>query len=232
MQSGDIILGSFDDPARKAVGTVVIIDVFRAFTTAAVALGNGADKIVMVDDLDQARQLRAAGVGTRCLGERGGIAPEGFDFGNSPAEISAHRFEGEVLIQTTTNGTRGILAARNAQRIYAGSFVTAAATAQAILSDPVLPVTLVAMGDAGHRRTDEDEVCALYLRALLCGRAPDAAALRGLVLSMADLKDTRDLSEADVKACLAADTVPFAIRVQHDGETCVAHAERAGLASG
>ena len=225
MRSEDIILGTFDAPAREATGTAVIIDVFRAFTTAAVALGNGADRIVMVDDLEEAKRLRAARVGTRCLGERQGIAPEGFDFGNSPHEIRDVRFDGETLIQTTTNGTRGITAAGNAKRVYAGGFVTAEATARAILADPVLPVSLIAMGDSGKRRTDEDEICALYLRALLCGRSPDREAMRSLILSQADLKDTRDLSGEDVAACLAADTVPFAIRVTREDGFWVGRAE-------
>lgn len=225
MQSSDIIIGTFDQPAREATGTVVIIDVFRAFTTAAVALQNGAEKIVMVDDLEQARQLRSDGVGSRCLGERQGIAPEGFDFGNSPAEIADIRFDGETLIQTTTNGTRGILAAAGAARVYAGAFATAAATAQAILVEPVLPVSLVAMGDGGQRRTDEDEICALYLRALLCRRSPDRAALTALIATMADLRDTRSLSPQDVAACLRPDTAQFAIRVRNESGFCVARAE-------
>lgn len=225
MRSEDIVLGTFDAPAREATGTAVVIDVFRAFTTAAVALGNGADRIVMVDDLEEAKRLRALGVGTRCLGERQGIAPEGFDFGNSPHEIRDVRFDGETLIQTTTNGTRGITAASNAKRVYAGGFVTAEATARAILADPVLPISLIAMGDSGKRRTDEDEVCALYLRALLCGRSPDREAMRSLILSQADLKDTRDLSGEDVEACLAADTVPFAIRVTREDGFWVGRAE-------
>ena len=118
------------------------------------------------------------------------------------------RFDGETLIQTTTNGTRGILAASQAQRVYAGSFVTAEATAKVLRGNAVLPVALVAMGDNGTRRTDEDELCALYLRALLCGRSPDKGALKTLLLGMADLKDTRDLSGEDINACLAAEPVP------------------------
>ena len=225
MRAEDIIIGTHGGAASEATGTAVIIDVFRAFTTAAVALGNGAEKILMLDDLDEALRLRDAGVGSRCMGERQGIAPEGFDFGNSPHEIRDVRFDGETLLQTTTNGTHGIVSAAHAKRVYAGAFVTAEATARAILADPVLPVSLVAMGDGGRRRTDEDEICALYLRALLCGRVPDREALRTLVLSMADLKDTRDLSAEDVSACLRVNTVPFAIRVQHEGRHATAHAE-------
>ena len=224
LRSEDISVGSFEDAARAATGTAVIIDVFRAFTTAAVALANRAEKIVMVGDLDEARALRDQGVGRFCMGERGGDRPEGFDFGNSPAEIAEHRFDGVTLIQTTSNGTRGILAARKAKRIYAASFATARATAAAILGDPVLPVSLVAMGDPGPLQRDEDEVCALYLRALLCGRTPDASAVAPLLTTMSDLRDTRRLSDADVSACLRIDRVDFAVAVERHESHCIARA--------
>lgn len=225
--SDDVLVGSFEDSARAATGTAVVIDVFRAFTTGAVALANGAKRIVMTGDLDDARDLRDRGVGAYCMGERHGLAPEGFDFGNSPAEIAARRFDGQVLIQTTSNGTRGVLAASGAQRVYAASFACAGATVRAILADPVLPISVIAMGDAGPLRRDEDEVCALYLRALLCGRTPDASRIGPLLQTMADLRDTRKLSDADVTACLKVDSVDFAIRVERDGARAIATAEPA-----
>ena len=78
---------------------------------------------------------------------------------------------GKTLIQTTTNGTAGINAARGADRIYAGALVTAEATVRAILRNTPAVITLVAMGRSnGTIRADEDELCALYLRACLEGR--------------------------------------------------------------
>lgn len=114
-----IKIDSLAASAGRARGAVVIIDVFRAFTTAAVALANGAEAIVMVEDLDTALALRARGVGRICIGERRGVKPMGFDFGNSPHEIRDVSFAGDVLIQTTSNGTKGVLAARDATRLYA-----------------------------------------------------------------------------------------------------------------
>ena len=55
--------------AERAVGTVVIIDVFRAFSTAAVALANGATEIIIVSEVEEALELRAAGTGQLCMGE-------------------------------------------------------------------------------------------------------------------------------------------------------------------
>ena len=87
----EIRVASLTSGADAAVGTTVIIDVFRAFTTAAVAFSRGASRIVMVDSLDKALALRSSGVGDYCIGERDSIKPPGFDFGNSPAEIGTCR---------------------------------------------------------------------------------------------------------------------------------------------
>lgn len=222
---GMVTIGSFATAAREAAGIVVIIDVFRAFTTAAIALANGADRIVMVDDLDHALALRQRGLGRYCTGERRGIRPDGFDFGNSPAELLDRRFDGETLIQTTSNGTRGVLQATGAGRIYGGSLVAAEATVQAILAAGEGPVSLVAMGDHDRDRADEDEVCALYLRSRLAGRHPDRDALRTLVGTMALRADTVHLSPADVDCCLRVDSVPFAVRIEARDGLHVATAE-------
>src|SRR6185503_20161399 len=54
----EIELTSFAAGAAAASGTVVVIDVFRAFTAAAVALAQGAGRIIMVASLDEALALR------------------------------------------------------------------------------------------------------------------------------------------------------------------------------
>src|SRR5580700_1520416 len=85
----DIAIRSLLEGAAEAAGAVAVIDVFRAFTTAAVALANGASAIVMVETVEEALALRDAGAGGMCMGEVGGRRPPGFDFGNSPAELAA-----------------------------------------------------------------------------------------------------------------------------------------------
>lgn len=215
----EIRIASLQSGAAEAVGTAVVIDVFRAFTTAAVALSRGARQIIMVDNLDEALALRRAGHGEYCLGERNGAKPVEFDFGNSPAELERAAVAGKTLIQTTTNGTAGILAARNAQTIYAGSFVAAEATVQAILQDRPDVVTLVAAGREDAVRADEDELCALYLRSRLQGRTPDGTAIRALLSTMPPpinprLIDTGDADPRDREIAARIDSVPFAVRVR------------------
>ena len=180
----EILIYSLLEGAKRATGTVAVIDVFRAFTTAAVTLANGASSIVMVRTVEEALALRDAGIGQICMGEVRGRAPDDFDFGNSPFEISGVDFRGQTIIQRTSAGTQGIVAAANqADRLYATSLVTAEATVHALLSDSPSRVSLVAMGDNGVRRTDEDELCAIHLRNRLEGRPGDPDAVRRLILA-------------------------------------------------
>ena len=105
----EISIHSLLEGATQATGSVAVIDVFRAFTTAAVALANGASKIVMVRTVKEALELRQAGIGEICMGEVHGRAPDGFDFGNSPFEVSTVDFQGKTVIQRTSAGTQGIV---------------------------------------------------------------------------------------------------------------------------
>lgn len=215
-----IAIGSFHTDARAARGVAVIIDVFRAFTTAAVAFANGAERIVITGDLDTARDLRRRGVGRYCLGERGGLRPEGFDFGNSPVEILDHRFDGDTIIQTTTNGTKGLLAASDADTVFAGSLAIADATVTAVRASRSKEVHLIAMGANDVDRQEEDEMCALYLRAKLEGRSPDVDAIRRVVETTSSRMDSVVLSAEDIDFCLTANRYDFAIRVaEEDGLT-------------
>jgi 2-phosphosulfolactate phosphatase len=211
---------------------VAIIDVFRAFTTAAVALANGASGIVMVRTVEEAVALRDAGIGQICMGEVHGRAPDGFDFGNSPFEISGVDFGGETILQRTSAGTQGIVAAANrAARLYAASLVTAEATVRALLSGSPDQVSLVAMGDNGLKRTDEDELCAIHLRNRLEGRPGDRDTIRRLILVGGEVRRFHDpsrpyLHPEDVDIALDIDRYDFAVRVEFEDGRPVARMER------
>jgi 2-phosphosulfolactate phosphatase len=224
-------IGSLLDGARTATGAVAVIDVFRAFTTGAVALANGADRIVMVASVAEAFALRAAGLGQVCMGEVHGEPPPGFDFGNSPYEIAGVDFTGRTIIQRTSAGTQGIVAASaQADRLYAAALVTARATARALAAEPG-PVSLVAMGENGADRTDEDELCALHLRNLLAGRPGDPAAVRALIRAGGEIARFHDPAHrhqhpGDVDIALDIDRYDFAIRVRLEDGRPVGRLER------
>jgi 2-phosphosulfolactate phosphatase len=80
----EISIYSLLEGAERATGSMAIIDVFRAFTSAAVALANGATSILMVRSVEEALALREAEIGQICMGAVRGRAPPRFNFGNSP----------------------------------------------------------------------------------------------------------------------------------------------------
>lgn len=126
-------------------GAVVVIDVIRAFSTAAYALGAGAAAIYLVDDVEAALTFKSEHPGSLAMGENRGRRPEGFDFPNSPAMISRADLDGRTLVQRTSAGTRGVVAATDATRLWAACLACASATAAAVagagLGDPTYVIT-------------------------------------------------------------------------------------------
>ncbi|MCW3088315.1 MAG: 2-phosphosulfolactate phosphatase [Sediminibacterium sp.] len=102
---------------------VVIIDVFRATSTIATALYNGAARVIPVDTVEQCIQIGKT-TGGITAGERDGKVIEGLGYGNSPAEYPREFIEGKTLVLTTTNGTRLLHMALNmgASEVITGSF--------------------------------------------------------------------------------------------------------------
>ncbi|MEI7712147.1 MAG: 2-phosphosulfolactate phosphatase [Rhodospirillales bacterium] len=224
----EIRIESLLEGAQRATGAVAVIDVLRAFTTAAVAFANGASHIVMVGSVDEALALRARGIGDYCIGETKGHKPPAFDFGNSPFEMSHADVRGKVLLQRTSAGTQGIVAAASrARHLFAAALVTASATARALKATGTDPITLVAMGDSGEARTDEDELCALHLRARLLGRSGDPAATAALIRASGDAERFGDpnkphLDPRDLDIALDVDRYDFALRATiEDGRPVV-----------
>lgn len=224
-----VSIGSLLEGAQQATGAVAIIDVFRAFTTAAVAFTNGASRVVMVGSVEEALALRESGEVQICIGEVRGRAPPGFDFGNSPFEIADVDFRGKAIAQRTGAGTQGIVAARGARHLYAASLVTAKATARALLSHGTERISLVAMGNNAVTRTDEDELCALHLRNLLEGRPGDPDAVRRVILAGGEIARFHDPADPhhprDLDIALDIDRFDFAVRVTIEHERTVARME-------
>src|SRR4051812_553164 len=80
------------------------------------------------------------------MGEDHGRRPPGFDFSNSPVGIANADIEGRVLVQRTSAGTRGVVAARSATRLWCAGLVCASATAAAVTGSGLGPPTYVITG--------------------------------------------------------------------------------------
>ena len=161
------------------------------------------------------------------MGEVAGVKPDVFDYGNSPYELESVDLTGKTIMQSTRAGTVGATAASAAEKLYLGSFVTAAATVRTIQQQQPALVSIVAMGYASKQRADEDEQCALYLRNCLQGRQPDPDAVRQLVLVGHEAQKYDDPTQPqfhpqDKDLALHIDRYSFAIPVTRDNGLLVA----------
>ena len=148
-------------PANElAGGTVVVIDLLRASTTICQALASGAIEVVpFLEVADTLAAAEAADDRTQIVlgGERGGRQIDGFELGNSPAEYTPGAVRGRRVFITTTNGTRALDHARQADRVFVGALVNLSAVAASI--GHAARVDVLCAGTGG-RATREDMLAA------------------------------------------------------------------------
>ncbi|MEI7830541.1 MAG: 2-phosphosulfolactate phosphatase [Prolixibacteraceae bacterium] len=159
--------------ARKAKGTTVVIDVFRAFSTSCYLMAAGASRIIPVEQVEEAILLKEKFPEAILLGERNEQKVPGFDFGNSPTHIHQQDLKEKTIIMTTSSGTKGLMNATGAEEILSGSFVNAGAIIQYLKNKNPATISLVCMGYEGKRPTQEDTFLAEYIRDKLLGNSTD-----------------------------------------------------------
>ena len=208
----------------EARGLVIVIDVIRAFTTSAYAFASGAERIILVSTIEEAFHLREKNPHFILMGEVDGHHVDGFDFGNSPSQFLEANLTGRTLVQRTSSGTQGVVAAVNAGQILTGSFVIAQATLERIRN---LKPDQVSFIITGQHDGSEDLAFAEYLEAILLGHAPDPTDYLkkvkdspGARRSLAKPND-QCCSRADLAEVLRLDQYAFATEVvrERDGLT-------------
>ncbi|MER5985564.1 2-phosphosulfolactate phosphatase [Streptomyces sp. BE147] len=190
----------------------VVVDVMRAFTVAAWAFAQGAEKIVLAGALDEALALKARHPDWVAL--KDGPAAPGFDTVNSPGLMRSIDLDGRTVVQKTTAGTVGALAVKEAPLVLCAAFVVAEATARLLRTRGSGSVTFVITGEDG--RADEDLACAQYIARRVAGAGSDAAEfLRRAAASRAAAELAQGVRQGvhpdDVALCLEVDRFPFAM---------------------
>jgi len=216
--------------ARAARGIAVIIDVFRAFTCAPLMFSLGIEKIILVSSPAEGFALKDKNPEAILVGEVGGIPIEGFDLGNSPSHILKQDpsfFSGRTVVQRTSSGVQGALAALDAaDEVLLGSFALAKATARYIRAKKANRVSIVAMGWDLKVKAPEDEYCARYIAHLLGeGDYEHNQAMRDIIFHETTQKflrgDKLHYPPSDPILCLQRDIYDFVLRAERrtDGVT-------------
>jgi 2-phosphosulfolactate phosphatase len=153
---------------RLAGGVAVVVDVLRASTTVIHALAAGCTAVRPCTEVEEARDLAGRMRAGRVLlgGERGGAPLPGFDVGNSPREYTAKVCRGTTLVLTTTNGTRALLRAAEAERVLVAGFVNFSAVCEQLRQE-ARPIHIVCAGTDGQA-TLEDTLLAGAVVDFLC----------------------------------------------------------------
>mgnify|MGYP006175961349 CR=1 FL=1 len=100
---------------------VVVIDVLRATSAMCAAFDNGIKSIIPVPTVEEAREYQLRGY--LAGAERKGQIVEGFDFGNSPFSYMREDFKDQEVVLSTTNGTKALDVAKDAEMVVVGSFL-------------------------------------------------------------------------------------------------------------
>ncbi len=170
--------------AADAQGIVVVIDVLRAFSCSALMFHYGVRDLALVRTPQEALAFRERDSDYLVAGEVKGVKVEGFDLGNSPADIVSKGeafFRNRRVAVRSSAGTQGVLAAAaHAHQVILGSYMTADAIARYVRTTGgnEAVVTIVAMGFEGIKPSVEDERCGDYIEHLLTvGAGPGAPKL-------------------------------------------------------
>lgn len=115
---------------REAV--IVIIDVLRASSAICTAFANGAETLIPIAEINEAKEFKKKGY--LVAAERDGFVLDFADFGNSPFNFTKEKVSGKTIVYSTTNGTRIIDMASVSYRTVIGAFLNITALSQWLIN--------------------------------------------------------------------------------------------------
>lgn len=150
----------------------IVVDVVRSTSTLAVIMSRNPGEVILTPTVQKAMKYASQqSVHPLLCGERAGLPPTGFDFGNSPREYENAQLNGRTIVFTSSNGTRAIGDVLLAPHVLLGSFVNATSVTERALkisSEENLDILVVCAGREEKFAVD-DAFCAGFLISRLAG---------------------------------------------------------------
>jgi 2-phosphosulfolactate phosphatase len=153
------------DGAKLAVSrhdSVIIVDTIRASTTYVNAFASGALRIVPCSSREHLNEKFKDYPDALRSGERLCQKIEGYDLGSSPEEMSKANLEGQIILSSTTNGSKMVVASAGSPIVVMGTFCNCSAVVNFLVKKGG-DVTIVCSGRLGEA-VIEDTICAEYIK--------------------------------------------------------------------
>lgn len=202
----------------------VIIDVFRAFTTACYVLEQNPKKYIYATKTGELRKRALGHINTLFIGKNEIGASIKYDIPNSPSRVKEIIVSDKVVLHRTEAGAKGILSAKDADIILATSFVNASATVRYIKKLQNPEIKIIPMGHEATTPSIEDDICAEYIKSLLNNKNFD---INPFIQELKEgpgkyffLEDQWQYPREDFPNCLEINKFDFAIQA----ELCGNHA--------
>ncbi len=217
--------------AVQAKGLAVVVDVFRASTTACYAVAAGAQAVIVATNFEQAEALLAASPQRVLLG--GVDCAANIWRANSPGMVERSDISGLEAILVSPTMTSGLdVALETAQEVVLGAFVNAGAVVKYAQGTAWDEMVLLALGSSGKVRSQEDTMCAMYVKNELEGYPNSFSALKGFLATVESAlpffdQGREDAPESDFDLCMDLDRYDFLLRAERikDGALRLAQAD-------
>jgi 2-phosphosulfolactate phosphatase len=181
-------------PKTSYGGVVIVIDVLRSATVAAMLFERGLEQRYLSPSIRRAQGLAEA-KGLLLLGERDGLPPEGFNYGGSPHELFSIDAHGKSAVLVAMSSPLALAQTAEAHHVLLGSFYNAAAVAEEAAALAQGEITVLCCGYRGEEDLD-DTLCAGYITAQLKRRFPEATLSGAALFSLSLLKAFPDPTKA------------------------------------
>lgn len=197
----------------------VVVDTFRAFTTAAYVLKRNPASYVLTTKSSVIARLSEKVTNPLFIGKQE-IGEHIFTYHipNSPTRVKTVEIFGRSVFHRTAAGAKGVLNAKGADLVLAAAFTNATATVRTIqaLKDP--KVSIIPMGHEGETPSLEDEICAKYIDSLLKGTRielePYIPELQTGPGKYFFSDDQWQYPKEDFRRCIRADHIDFSIQAE------------------
>lgn len=218
----------------------VMIDLLGAFTASAYALAYGAKRVVVIDDVHEACQLRKQLPDSLLMGESEAKEQALFDLDNSAFSLLAQDLAGKTIIHTSSSASKAAAGCFGCKTVLIYSFVVAKATVSLLKARRPREVHLVI---CGGREASEEIAAAEYLeKSLKAGIGDEVDPRPFLERAFHSPKAQRvrksaerypDFSMDEVDAAVALDLFSFAMEMQTEGNLrAITAVEQRGASQG